>query len=711
MQYKQVVEQLSKNKLRRESGDLIAIPWSLPRLSNVLPGIEQGRYYLISASPKAGKCLGKDTKIRMADGALKKVQDIRVGEKVLNPFGEPNIILSTTKGNDELYKVSQNNGMDYTVNSKHILSLRSTSSRLSYKKGSYFNLPVKDYLRIAKTTRHRLKGYRSELTEYSKKHVDIDPYWLGLWLGDGDKDQQSITTMDDQVKDYVYKYASDFNYLVSIYHKENSKAQRYCIVNKKGRKNILKQKLGGYNLLYNKHIPDDYKYNTREIRLQVLAGIVDTDGHVSYRSSGSIDITQKSKVLISDITELCYSLGFRVCTSIKYVNGIPYHRVRISGNNMDSIPLKIPYKKAKLISNRKKDLSTSSLRITSIGFGEYYGFTLSGNHLFCLEDYTVSHNSQLCDFMFVFQPIEWALSNPDSDITLKIFYFTLEMSRQSKILAAICHKLYTTYDIVISPQKLNSVFKEYVLEQDILNIIHSDEFQAWLHNFNTILTYYDHKRNPYGIFKVVKDYAEHPDNGHYTYKTTNWQNEDGTYTPRTIRDKYVPVRPNEYVLVIIDHIGLLQPQTEQNLHQAISQYSSEYCLQMRDLWNYSPIIVQQQTADSSKAQFTVRGDTIIDKIKPSQEGLADNKYTARDADLMVSLFYPYKYNIKYYEDIDLGKVGDSHREFMINLNRNGISNASLQLFFLGSSSYFEELPREPNDFDYHKYKSIIDKAK
>ena len=320
--------------------------------------------------------------------------------------------------------------------------------------------------------------------------------------------------------------------------------------------------------------------------------------------------------------------------------------------------------------------------------------------------------SQLCDFMFVFQPIDWLYENKDTNISLKIFYFTLEMSKQSKIMAAICHRLYTKYNVVISPQKLNSVFKEYVLEQDVLNIVKSEEFTNWLNNFNSILTYYDHERNPYGIYKVLRAYAEHPDNGSYTYKTINWQNTDGTFTQKKVRDRYVPVRPNEYVLVVIDHIGLLQPEKEHlNLHAAINQFSNQYCLEMRDRWRYSPVIVQQQTADSSKAQFTMRGDTIIDKIRPSSEGLADNKYTARDADLMMSLFYPYKYNIKHYEDLDLTRIGDNHREFMINLNRNGISNASLQLFFLGSSSYFEELPHTVTDFDYHKYEGIINKAK
>lgn len=315
--------------------------------------------------------------------------------------------------------------------------------------------------------------------------------------------------------------------------------------------------------------------------------------------------------------------------------------------------------------------------------------------------------TQLADFLYVYQPVEWIINNPSSNISLKIFYFSLEVSKESKIKAAICYKLFKDYGIVISPQKLSSIFSNYVLDDKIESIIQSQEFKSWFDKFNSIVTYYDTIRSPFSIFNVVKSYAEHTSNGYYTTKTINWQNDDKTYSLREVRDKYIPTKPSEYVIVIIDHIGLLQTGPNETLHQAIGKFSSEYCLEMRDRWKYIPVVVQQQSADSSRAQFNYRGDTIIDKIRPDSEGLADNKYTARDVDLMISLFYPKRYNLDDYEEIDLKRIGDNHREFMINLNRNGISNASIQLFFLGSSSYFEELPKKMTEFDYLRYENTI----
>ena len=317
--------------------------------------------------------------------------------------------------------------------------------------------------------------------------------------------------------------------------------------------------------------------------------------------------------------------------------------------------------------------------------------------------------SQLTDFLYLYQPVEWIIKNPASDITLKIFYFSLEVSKGTKIKAAMCYKLFVDYEILVSPQKLSSVFGNYILDDKIESIVNSIEFRTWFRSFEDIVIFYDTIRSPNSIFHLVKSYAEHPLNGSYTYKDISWQNDDGTYSPRRVRDKYIPVRPNEYVIVIVDHIGLLQTAPGETLHQAISKFSSEYCLEMRDRWRYIPTIVQQQSADSSRAQFNYRGDTVIDKIKPDSEGLADNKYTARDVDLMVSLFYPKRYNLDKYEDIDLERIGDNHREFVINLNRNGISNASIQLFFLGSSSYFSEFPPTMTEFDYSNYEHIIKK--
>ena len=95
--------------------------------------------------------------------------------------------------------------------------------------------------------------------------------------------------------------------------------------------------------------------------------------------------------MILQIRTLCWSLGFRAHLSEKFVKGVTYYRLFISGN-LDQIPTKLSRKKAspRIIN---KDPYVTSINVESIGEGDYYGFMLDGNHRYCLEDGTVTHNT------------------------------------------------------------------------------------------------------------------------------------------------------------------------------------------------------------------------------------------------------------------------------------------------------------------------------
>lgn len=315
--------------------------------------------------------------------------------------------------------------------------------------------------------------------------------------------------------------------------------------------------------------------------------------------------------------------------------------------------------------------------------------------------------SQMCDYLYIYEPIEWYLANRHkTNIKLKIFYFTLEMSIDSKIRAAMSYKLFKDYKILISPQKLKSVFKKYILDDEVESIIDSEEFQNWLKEFESIVEFNAHIKNPFGIFNIVKSYAEA--NGHYTYKYIDWQKSDGTYEKRKVKDKYIADNPDEYVLVILDHMSLLQAESGKSLRESMGEYSSKYCLYMKNVFNYSPINVIQQAAYSEEQQFTSSGRSIVDKLKPSADGLGDNKAVGRDCDLMWGLFWPGRYGIGEYKDWDLTRIGSNHRELSVLFNRNGEGNLTVPLYFNGACNYFKELPKQPNE-DIYKTISEINK--
>jgi len=171
--------------------------------------------------------------------------------------------------------------------------------------------------------------YVEPFIEYPSQNVLIDPYILGVWLGDGDSCRPTLTNVDIPTIEAWCAYAEKEGlHINKAIHKETRTGKMetnqtpyvavYHIVKKKGtgqgKWNKLKEKLKHYDLLYNKHIPDDYLLNDVNVRSQVLAGLIDTDG---TRARGAYEITQKNKKLSENIVSLCKSLGFY--TTIKEV--------------------------------------------------------------------------------------------------------------------------------------------------------------------------------------------------------------------------------------------------------------------------------------------------------------------------------------------------------------------------------------------------------
>lgn len=120
-------------------------------------------------------------------------------------------------------------------------------------------------------------------------------------------------------------------------------------------------------------------------------------------------------------------------------------------------------------------------------------------------------------------------------------------------------------------------------------------------------------------------------------------------------------------------------------------------------WGYTIVNIQQQAAEKEKQQFTFKGESIEDKLMPSQDGLGDNKMVGRDCDVMIGLFAPFRYNIAKWEGFDIARLQDKFRELSIIFNRRGNGNISVPLYFNGAVDYFEELPTTMNDADYRKY--------
>ena len=349
-----------------------------------------------------GKCLSKNTPIMMYDGLIKMVQDIKVGDQLMGDDSTPRNVLSLARGREMMYDIIPNKGDKYTVNESHILSLKcSTNHSKKYRKGEIYDISVKDYLNLPKCFHGRggpLLGYRVGV-DFPYKEVDIEPYFLGIWLGDGSKRNLGITNIDEPIIDYCYEYSRKLELDIRKCDSKGTRCPTYFITSHNKKPNSLIGSFQKYNLLNNKHIPHDFKCNDKQTRLELLAGLIDSDG--SLRNNG-YDIIQKNEKLLDDIIYLARSLGFaaykKICKKSCIYKGEKsegtYYRTNIHGKGLEEIPIKCERKKC---SSRKqiKDALVTRINVIKKEEDDYYGFELDGNRRYILGDFTVTHNTVL----------------------------------------------------------------------------------------------------------------------------------------------------------------------------------------------------------------------------------------------------------------------------------------------------------------------------
>jgi len=231
-----------------------------------------------------------------------------------------------------------------------------------------------------------------------------------------------------QASDY-FGYKGDFT-KTNIYKNNNWDI-------KKGQKNRLLTSLQKYNLVENKHIPNEFLIDCRKNRLQLLAGLVDSDGHINKGPSNkpkSIEITQKIKRLAQQINELATSLGFyssiipKTATmrrADKSIYRCEVYKVMIYGDLWE-IPTKVTRKKVPKIDFHvnRRTAAHCGFSVNSIGVGNYYGFAVDGNHLFLLEDGTVVHNTTEANIFDRHEVIRYCLLDEEGKIIGKALYST-----------------------------------------------------------------------------------------------------------------------------------------------------------------------------------------------------------------------------------------------------------------------------------------------
>ena len=297
------------------------IPMGIAGIDKLLKGgLAKGEIGVILAPTGVGKDQPISEPVLTPTGWV-TMGDIKVGNKVIGSDGKEQYVLGVyPQGVRPMYKVEFSDGTHTSCGLEHLwsvntLNMRTAKTRDKQGKGvyrpnyGYKVVKTSDMMNdIKKRGRYNYRLPVVSPVDFEKRDVLIDPYLLGLLLGDGGiKTEVNFTTADVELVEYVESVLPGNSQIKKVTNSNYG----YRITKQNGLINPVIQSLKDMDLYgcgsNDKFIPKNYLYNSLEVRVSLLQGLMDTDGYVDKK--GTVQFTTVSEQLCDDVRELVLSLG------------------------------------------------------------------------------------------------------------------------------------------------------------------------------------------------------------------------------------------------------------------------------------------------------------------------------------------------------------------------------------------------------------------
>lgn len=273
---------------------------------DIIQTLHENRRTVVLCARQAGKALPLDTPIA-TPGGWKTMSQLETGHQVFDENGKPTTILSTSKVfyNHDCYQITFDDKSSVKADAEHLWVVNRSSS----KNPDNITMTTKqlfDSEPIYQDSRGKLvskwKIPLAKPVQYENKPVLIDPYTLGVWLGDGEAASGRICGLEEDINFYKNNTPHEFSHN----HSPNKNLFTTTLYG-------LSAKLRQLNLIKNKKIPREYLFNDVETRLALLQGLMDTDGWVEKSGQNGICFSNSTyPQLIDDVYELLTGLGLKV---------------------------------------------------------------------------------------------------------------------------------------------------------------------------------------------------------------------------------------------------------------------------------------------------------------------------------------------------------------------------------------------------------------
>ena len=367
---------------------------------------------LVAAAAGSGKCIPDYCEIPTYDKGLRKVSDIEIGDLLIDRKGNPTKVIGVfpQKEEKEIVKIYFSDGRIAECCEEHLWNIQYKT----HKGVKYKTVSAKEMIDIINKKGYKKQKYGytlkiqiNEPVKYYKKDLKIDPYVLGLFLGDGSFRESTL-----------HFYTNDYELVESIEQKTHWIACRYKddkhIYRYQFRRNAsyltpinTSEFLKDYpelvnSISYEKFIPEDYKFSSIEQRYELIQGLMDTDGYVDEK--GRCSYTSTSLILIKDMEFILRSLGF--ITTIKedkrdkYTLGICY-TLHVQGKIENKKKLFKLSRKLERFNNLKNstylkdNIAITKIEKTGIKTKMTCFLVDNDEHLFLMNDYIVTHNTRV----------------------------------------------------------------------------------------------------------------------------------------------------------------------------------------------------------------------------------------------------------------------------------------------------------------------------
>lgn len=398
------------------------------------------RYALIEATTKAGKAQPLDAKLYTPKGFV-LMSDAEIGLEVLTPKGKAKIVGIYPQGLQDVLRITFSDGSTTECTKEHLWEIH--HERKDYRRGFASRLSAspdmrrrKDFqpfprvmsleeLQTYKQSRTRLFYLPEVVADFDEKPTLIDSYLLGLLIGDGSLSNGAIkiSSVDEEIlesirkvlpENHELKHNHKYDYVISINKHYNLMPERM---------HVALRELGLLGTkARQKHIPDSYKFNSIQVRQDVLAGIFDTDGWVDKH--GQPVITQTSKRLAQDIADVVRSLG-GLCKQSEKTNQFgQVYTTRLLFDNYQWLS-KLP-RKAERLRGKIKPLRRNIKAIEYVGQKECQCIKIDDERsLYLTDDFIPTHNTVGC--------LAWIIEQALQGKANQNFWWVAPVYEQAKI--------------------------------------------------------------------------------------------------------------------------------------------------------------------------------------------------------------------------------------------------------------------------------------